>query len=105
MNNKKYISVEDAIKTTWMILDGLGYAFDENPQLKKTVPAVFDTAPTADVRPVVRGKWVKRRFSENCVGYECLNCHTTWDATTNYCPNCGADMRPTSMTGANGEES
>ena len=49
----KYISVENAVKTTWMVLDGLGYAFDENPQLKETISAVFDTAPAADVRPVV----------------------------------------------------
>lgn len=52
----KYISVENAVKTTWMVLDGLGYAFDENPQLKETISAVFDTAPAADVVEVVRCK-------------------------------------------------
>ena len=91
MDNKKYISVEDAIKTTWMILDGLGYAFDENPQLEKTVPAVFDTAPTADVRPVVRGEW------KNTGGdvWKCSACGygiMPWNAGVNFCPNCGAVM-------------
>lgn len=119
MDNKKYISVEDAIKTTWMILDGLGYAFDENPQLKKTVPTVFDTAPTADVRPVVRGHkvthnrpiagywasgkldggwdgmegrvWVKP-IMDNPVDY-CSECGKRLDDTfQNFCPNCGARM-------------
>lgn len=94
MDNKKYISVEDAIKTTWMILDGLGYAFDENPQLKKTVPAVFDTAPTADVRPVVRGRWEESadQLQANCsVCKTAFPCWRMWPA--NFCPNCGADMR------------
>lgn len=24
------------------------------------------------------------------IGYRCSECNTTWDAETNYCPNCGA---------------
>lgn len=49
--------------------------------------------PAADVRPVVRGKWKEHRFSEDVYGAECSVCHTTWDYGTNFCPNCGADMR------------
>ncbi len=52
----------------------------------------LDEVPAADVRPVARGKWKKRRFSELAFGYECSVCHTTWDAPTNFCPNCGANM-------------
>ena len=48
--------------------------------------------PSADVREVKRGRWITRRFSENIYGEECSVCHTTWDAPTNYCPNCGAQM-------------
>lgn len=110
MDNKKYISVEDAIKTTWMILDGLGYAFDENPQLTKAVLAVFDTAQTADVRPVVRGKNIGEEYDE-VDQFVCSECgielqgwvsvehdEDTWETTyheyrLNFCPNCGADMR------------
>ena len=47
----------------------------------------------ADVRPVVRGEWQFHMFAANSWGYECRVCHTTWDTPTNYCPNCGADMR------------
>lgn len=50
----RYISVETAIKTTWMILDGLGYRERENLELAKTVEGVFDTAPAANVVEVVR---------------------------------------------------
>jgi len=51
--------------------------------------------PAADVRPVVRGEWKERRFSEDVYDAECSVCHTTWDYGTNFCPYCGADMRET----------
>ena len=101
MDNKKYISIEDAIKTTWMILDGLGYAFDENPQLTEAVLAVFDTAQTADVRPVVRGHWITEEEAAEKGDYSlrdvCSVCgHCDWDCTEsasfNFCPNCGTMM-------------
>ena len=88
MNSKKYISVEDAIKTTWMILKGLGYAIGENPQLKETVHAIFDTAPTIDAVPVETrqvGQWI----DDNCS--VCGQYVYRGDAR-NYCPNCGAKM-------------
>lgn len=46
----KYIKITDAIDTTWMILRGLGYKREENPQLERTVRKVFDTAPRKDSR-------------------------------------------------------
>ena len=54
---------------------------------------IEDDIPAADVRPVVRGEWQFHMFTANSWGYECRVCHTTWDTPTNYCPNCGADMR------------
>ena len=53
----------------------------------------IDDIPAADVRPVTRGKWKYRRFTELAFGFECSVCHTTWDTSTYFCPNCGADMR------------
>ena len=50
--------------------------------------------PTADVRPVVRGKW--RLYSPLTDTYECDKCgYQVIDESfrTNFCPNCGADMR------------
>lgn len=45
----KYIEVSDAIETAWMILRGLGYLKEENPQLEQTVREVFATAPEIEV--------------------------------------------------------
>ena len=42
---QEYIRVDDAIKTVWMILEGLGYAKEENKQLQRTVTSVFASAP------------------------------------------------------------
>lgn len=59
---------------------------------------VIDALPVADVRPVVRGKWVRtygdsRFMCSVCKGKESVPTimgePTVWD----YCPNCGADMR------------
>ena len=59
-------------------------------------------APTADVRPVVRGHWITEEEAEAKGDYSlrdaCSVCgRCDWDCTEsasfNYCPNCGADMR------------
>ena len=64
----------------------------------------MEQIPAADVRPVVRGKWLndfcgKGRFSKRIV--QCSLCGNFLDldgvnagrGDANYCPNCGADMR------------
>ena len=53
----------------------------------------IESIHAANVRPVVQGEWQFHMFTANSWGYECRVCHTTWDAPTNFCPNCGADMR------------
>ena len=41
-------------------------------------------APSADVAPVVHGRWL---------GYECSVCGVSSEyGSSNYCPNCGAKM-------------
>ena len=61
------------------------------------------TVPAADVKPVVRGKWVADRYG----GTTCSVCGLSpdenrvdnaddwgrWEPFPPYCPNCGADMR------------
>ena len=58
---------------------------------------IEDDIPAADVRPVVRVKWIED-WETGCS--ECPACHDTflWEdykgvAEWNFCPNCGADMR------------
>ena len=51
--------------------------------------------PAADVRPVVRGAWIPGTYEKP---FECSACHTryywcTRKYASNFCPNCGADMR------------
>jgi hypothetical protein len=57
--------------------------------------------PAADVRPVVRGKWIKELHPNvRYYQYKCSICgefsgHDSegWIWEPNFCPNCGADMR------------
>ena len=57
--------------------------------------------PAADVRPVVRGKWVVSRTDYGWNGAEfpthckCTECgrEVPYQDKDNFCPNCGADMR------------
>ena len=55
---------------------------------------MIDDSPTIDAVPVVRGKW--RLYSPLTDTYECDKCgYQVIDESfrTNFCPNCGADMR------------
>ena len=50
--------------------------------------------PAADVRPVVRGKWIKPTRVPDSMLDECsVFGFDTGAYTFNFCPNCGADMR------------
>ena len=64
----------------------------------------------ADVRPVVRGKWISNDDGETIIKLKygepqgscfCSVCHEwlvasdEYDVKGNFCPNCGADMRGT----------
>ena len=55
------------------------------------VKLTLDKLPAADVRPVVRGKWQK--IGQFGVVVVCSVCGKSPDRKTNFCPNCGADMR------------
>ena len=64
-------------------------------------------APAADVRPVVRGKWVEHNYDPEYLScdFSCSECNVyleeyyfgegQWPGKTDhyFCPNCGADMR------------
>ena len=56
-----------------------------------------------DARP--KGEWIKKTFEfpvfsgegdflipDIKIAYECSKCNTHWDYTSNFCPNCGAEM-------------
>ena len=60
---------------------------------------IVDTISTADVKPVVRGKW--RKIDKLGRTVKCSKCGNTLAlygvnagrGNANFCPNCGADMR------------
>ena len=48
--------------------------------------------PAANVRPVVRGEWVQVMGKYDWM-VKCSRCNGVPLETSNFCPNCGADMR------------
>ena len=68
-----------------------GY-FDE------TIDSVVNEQPTVDAAEVVHAKWVHdgRRIHNGVDWWHCSECNKTETGVgikSNYCPNCGADMR------------
>ena len=73
---------------------------------------LIDTEPTADVRENVKGEWqITDAYPHNVY---CSVCHKKFAQThwavwedgslpRNYCPNCGADMRPITALSKNAE--
>ena len=60
---------------------------------------IADEVPPADVRPVVRGEWNKSYADHEAFGVRpffryCSECHESTVYPYNFCPHCGADMRP-----------
>lgn len=92
---KKHMTQEAAIKSAWMILEGLGYDRARNGDLEKTVTAVYESAPAADVVEVRHGLWInERQEGLSSFSAECSLCDKRTLAYFHYfyCPNCGAKM-------------
>lgn len=60
---------------------------------------MIDDAPTADVAPVIHGRWIDAPLygNKNCVCSECgrlISIKASWrgEIMQKYCPNCGARM-------------
>ena len=55
---------------------------------------VRELVPAADVRPVVSGRWEwKNTDALASFAWTCSACGQRKVFKTNFCPNCGADMR------------
>lgn len=48
------------------------------------------TLPSADVKEVVRGKWVRSVFAGDF--HKCSVCDGVWNRKFDFCPSCGAKM-------------
>lgn len=55
----------------------------------------IDSFPAVDVDPVRRGHWIKCGYACGEAEFKCSLCgEIEWRTNeTDYCPNCGADMR------------
>lgn len=81
----------------------------ESPRSKEQMINILKGLPTADVKPVVRGEWYlqdyyytdeltgEKHHTKRC---ECSVCHERplynefgYIVYSDFCPNCGADMR------------
>ena len=70
--------------------------YDEDGHVLYAVPTGYIVAmPSADVAPVVHGRWVEKEKYTFGIIYDCSLCENrildnghSW----NYCPNCGARM-------------
>ncbi len=61
---------------------------------KKTIGQCIDDTPTAEVKPIVYGEWIKHSCYDKVL--ICSNCNrgsNGFDKNYNFCPNCGATMR------------
>ena len=101
-----YISREAAIKLfNFAVLDCLGM----EPTIRAgDIIKALESIPAADVREVKLGKWIPdydyteydydgstplsepQKFQD---GWQCGLCGQYMPSETNFCPNCGADMR------------
>ena len=62
---------------------------------KKLVRSIIYRTPTADVAPVVHGRWVEKEKYTFGIMYDCSLCENRILDNGNpwhYCPNCGAKM-------------
>ena len=92
----EYIEREAAIKRfNFAVLDCLGM----EPTIRAgDIIKALESIPATDVRPVVRGKWTLGHLPSTSGGsyavVQCSECNSQFPIwRTNFCPNCGADMR------------
>ncbi len=64
---------------------------DAAPYFEKAAQ-MLEKLPTADVAPVVHGRWVPFHSKASGDIQYCSACEIGFDAKTDYCPHCGAKM-------------
>ena len=94
---KKHMTQEAAIKSAWMILEWLGYDRARNGDLEKTVTAVYESAPAADVVEVRHGRWIAKNADGSWRVDTCSVCnkdthYVRFAPEYDFCPNCGSKM-------------
>ncbi len=94
----EYIKREDAIKIAEKYGLANGSVLGRHTGLADCIASEISAIPTADVAPVVRGRWLTwdekfpGRATGKNLGVFCSVCGNNSDYSSPYCPNCGAKM-------------
>ena len=87
----EYIEREAAVKVAEKYGLANGSALGRHTGLADCIASEIADIPTADVAPVVHGRWIASH-DEFCACSICkYPVYVGWNQT-NYCPNCGAKM-------------
>lgn len=89
-----YISRQAAIDTTYKLRENFK-CWDRYDDV--VIRKAYADIPTADVRKNVRGEWIEVLRDTYGGGHfpfsKCSVCQSEQIMDSNFCPNCGADMR------------
>lgn len=90
----KYIDIDEADGRAYDILET---CTGQSPwEAARAMQKIYQDSPAADVRPVVRGKWINRGknslFPDDTI-WACSECDSIYFTRLRFCPYCGADMR------------
>lgn len=74
--------------------------YRENVVFVSDAEKALENLPAADVRPVVKGKWIRLDMHRGMEQYKCSACNSEvyvpecmGEPMFGFCPICGADMR------------
>ena len=91
----EYISVQDAVEHLTKVFYALYGAFYPRVVIDEVAKKALSEVPTSKAVPVRKGRWNQDEWSCNCS--ECGKEAPFWEMSgyykSNFCPNCGADMR------------
>ena len=91
-----YIERDAAIETAVDYrIDVIENEYDRGYQIAvQDIAKGLNAIPAADVRPVVRGKWIVRGQDIYCSACKSESGYNPFGASSfsNFCPNCGAEM-------------
>ncbi len=82
----RYIDADKGLRSKIQLETGCNFA---------TADRIVESRPTADVKPVVHGKWEKGYSFPDGEYVKCTVCGEIIKCIypMHYCPNCGAEMR------------
>lgn len=94
MAEKKYIERKTIYQIAKKVVDAITSGNYHPGVFAYDILDWIDDLPAADVREVVRAKWIDNGPDGVCskCGFTCDDFYYLGEA--NFCPNCGADMRP-----------